>query len=245
MKKALGVVSFGTSDREAEESCIFPIERTVAKAFPEYEVQRAFTSRLVGRIKRGRGDAVENETELLRRLRAEGYEEIALVATHVIPGGEYEKLLKSAEGVSVSEALLSCEDDEAWMAGLLESIAAEEQSALLVMGHGSDYTADEIYLHIQWRVSGNVFVACVKGERTLESVLPELERLEEKKIVLMPLMLVAGEHAKNDLAGDGEDSWKSILTQLGFDVRVRLQGLGELRAVQQRYVDKARRMLRK
>ena len=63
--------------------------------------------------------------------------------------------------------------------------------------------------------------------------MPELETLEKKEVVLMPMMLVAGDHAKNDLAGDDEDSWKSVLTTKGFDVRVRMRGLGALKAVQQ------------
>lgn len=239
MKKAVGIVSFGTSYREAELSCIRPVEQAIAQAFPDRDAFRAFTSRIIARNIKRRGENVENEQELLSRLQSEGYEDILLVTTHIIPGFEYEKLSRMATDYRLSEPLIACQDDERWMAQLLEEIAAEEGRTLLVMGHGTEHAADVIYARIQQRLSGNVFIGCAEGERTLEAILPELERLEKKQVVLMPMMLVAGDHARNDLAGDDEDSWKSVLTARGFDVRVRMQGLGALKAVQERYVEKA------
>lgn len=239
MKKAVGIVSFGTSYREAELSCIRPVEQAIAQAFPDRDAFRAFTSRIIARNIKRRGENVENEQELLERLKSEGYEDILLVTTHIIPGFEYEKLSRMATDYRLSEPLIACQDDERWMAQLLEEIAAEAGRTLLVMGHGTEHAADVIYARIQQRLSGNVFIGCAEGERTLEAILPELERLEKKQVVLMPMMLVAGDHARNDLAGDDEDSWKSVLTARGFDVRVRMQGLGALKAVQERYVEKA------
>ena len=72
----------------------------------------------------------------------------------------------------------------------------------------------------------------------------ELEAVPGKRLTLMPLMLVAGDHARNDLAGDASDSWKSILLARGFDVRTRLTGLGALESVQQRFVEKAREAMK-
>lgn len=241
MRKALGIVSFGTSCKDAELSCIRPVERAIAEAFADREIYRAFTSRIIVRRLKERGETVENETELLERLRAEGCGEIALAATHVIPGLEYEKLLRAADGLKVSEPLIANGEDELWMAALLEGIAAEEGRTLLAMGHGADHAADEAYSRIRRKLSGRAFIACAEGECTLETILPELESLSEKKVVLMPMMLVAGVHAQSGLAGDGEQSWRSILEARGFDVRVRMQGLGALKAVQQRYVEKVRR----
>ena len=83
----------------------------------------------------------------------------------------------------------------------------------------------------------------MEGEHSLEKLLPELTKLPEKKITLMPLMLVAGDHANNDMAGDEEDSWKSILEAKSFETRIRMQGLGSLEEVQQRFVEKARKTI--
>lgn len=243
MKKAILAVSFGTSCEEAERSCIRPVEDALRRAFPDWEVRRAFTSRMILKKLKNRGIASENEIEALERLRAEGFESIAVAPTHIIPGQEYEVVAHGAQGLKVSEPLLAGDEDLVWMADLLSKIAAEEGGKLLLMGHGTEHAADATYERLRQKLPKNVYLACVEGSHTLGEILPELEQMEDRKIALMPLMLVAGDHARNDMAGDEEDSWKSILTAHGFDVRVRMQGLGALEAVQQKFVEKVRRIV--
>ena len=86
MKKAILAVSFGTSYAEVEESCIRPVEEALKRAFPEHEVRRAFTSRKIIKKLRGQGVEISNEAEELEKLRSEGYEEIAIVPTHILHG---------------------------------------------------------------------------------------------------------------------------------------------------------------
>ena len=243
MKKSILAVSFGTSYAEAEQSCICPVEDALKRSFPEYEVRRAYTSRKIMKKLRGQGICIDNEAEALEKLRAEGYEQIAVVPTHILHGIEYEMVTEAAGDIPVSEALLENENDLNWMAELLSRIAEEEKQPMLLMGHGTEHAADETYARMREKLPGNVFLACVEGKHSLEALLPELEKLEEKKLALMPLMLVAGDHAHNDMAGDEEDSWKSILEAKGFELRIRMQGLGALEAVQQRFVQKAKRVL--
>jgi sirohydrochlorin cobaltochelatase len=88
-----------------------------------------------------------------------------------------------------------------------------------------------------------VRLACVEGEYSLDGILPELEALPDGRLTLMPLMLVAGDHAKNDLAGYDGHSWKNRLEARGFDVRARLQGLGSMEAVQRRFVRKVQTVI--
>lgn len=243
MKRAILAVSFGTSYPEAELSCIQPVEDALRRAFPEHEVCRAYTSRKIIRKLRGQGIEIENESKALGRLRAEGYEEIVIAPTHMIHGIEYAKVKDAADGRPVAEALLENKDDLEWMAGLLGRIQAEEGQPLLMMGHGTEHAADETYVRLREKLGENVYIACVEGEHSLEKLLPELEALPERKISLMPLMLVAGDHAHNDMAGEGEDSWKSMLEARGFETRIRMQGLGALKEVQERFVEKVRRMI--
>ena len=243
MERAIIVVSFGTTHGDAEASCIRPVEDAVRQAFPGWEVCRAWTSRMIARRLAGRGEPVENETQALERLRGEGCEHIALVPTHMIRGQEYERVLAAAEGLPVSAPLLDTDGDLAWMAALLDGIAVEEGRTLLVMGHGTDHVADETYARLRERLTDRVKLACVEGRHALDGILDDLEAVPGRALTLMPLMLVAGDHAKNDLAGAEPDSWKSRLKARGFDVRTRLQGLGALPAVQQRFVEKARAAL--
>lgn len=243
MKKAIIVVSFGTTHGDAEEACIRPVEDAVRKAFPEYELSRAWTSRIIVKRLKARGIAIENEVEALARVKEAGFDEIAMVSTHIIPGQEYDRLKEAAGDVPVSAPLLADEDDLRWMAGLLGNIASEEGRTLLVMGHGTEHRANATYLALRSLLPENVKLACVEGDLTLDGIMNELEKVPGKRVTLMPLMLVAGDHAKNDLAGD-EDSWKTTLLARGFDVALRLEGLGALPAVQARIVEKTRVILR-
>ena len=243
MKKAIVVVSFGTTHRDAEASCIRPVEAALSAAFPDWEIRRAWTSRIIARRLAARGEAVENETEALERLRSEGYERIAFVPTHMIRGQEYERVTAVAAGLPVSAPLLDTGEDLKWMAALLDGIATAEGRTLLVMGHGTDHAADATYARLRATLTDRVKLACVEGRHALDGVMDELEAVPGRALTLMPLMLVAGDHAKNDLAGDEGDSWKSRLEARGFDIRLRLEGLGASAAVQQRFVEKAREIM--
>ena len=215
----------------------------VPEAFPDWEVRRAWTARMIAARLRERGEPVENEREALARLKSEGFETVALAATHIIPGKEYELAREAAGSLPVSAPLLDTEDDLNWMAALLGQIAREEGRTLLVMGHGTDHAADETYARLREKLPESVKLACVEGKYGLEGILDQLDSAPGRALTLMPLMLVAGDHAKNDLAGDGADSWKSRLEALGFRIHTRLQGLGSLEAVQRRFVEKVRRIL--
>ena len=240
MKKVIIAVGFGTTHADAEKSCIRPVEDALRAAFPDWEVRRAWTSRRIAHILKARGEIVESEVEALERLKEEGVSRIALVPTHMIRGATYERVLAAAGDLPVSAPLLDGDGDLDWMAALLDDIAREEGRTLLVMGHGTDHAADETYAHLRARLTPRVKLACVEGKYALDGILDELDAAPGRALTLMPLMLVAGDHAKNDLAGDDESSWKSRLRARGFDVRARLEGLGALPAVQARFVEKAR-----
>ena len=239
MKQAILVTSFGTTHPDAEQRCIRPVEEALRDAFPDWEVRRAWTSRMILRCMAARGVAIENETEALARLVREGYGRVVIASTHVIPGQDYDRLCQAAGALPVTAPLLSDGDDLQWMSALLGDIAREEGRTLLVMGHGTEHRANARYEALRAVLPEEVLLACVEGALALEGIMDALERVPGKRLTLMPMMLVAGDHARNDLAGDG-DSWKRRLEARGFDVRVRLQGLGALPEVQQRIVGKVR-----
>jgi sirohydrochlorin cobaltochelatase len=100
------------------------------------------------------------------------------------------------------------------------------------MGHGTEHhPADAIYLamnQIFQELDSNAFVAAVEGSNSLENVIPKLKNRKLKKVFLVPLMSVAGDHARNDMAGAEKDSWKSILTERGFTCEAILKGTAEI-----------------
>lgn len=124
--------------------------------------------------------------------------------------------------------------------------AKEDGTAFVFMGHGTSHTAKVSYSQMQTQMKDlcydNVFIGTVEGEpeeTSCESVIDAVEKAGYKKVVLRPLMVVAGDHANNDMAGDDDDSWLSIFKASGkFDsVDTQITGLGEIKDIQQIYVD--------
>lgn len=235
-------VSFGCSDEAAANEYILPVENALAHAFPRCQIRRAYSSRHIIEKLRRSGVEIASESEWIAQLRSCGETDIKVASTCIIAGNEYTQMVQGADGCPVSEPLLACEADIEWMTQLLARIAAREKRPLLLMGHGAAHAADHSYQMLRQRLPENVFLACLSGENRLDTILPQLQALPEKRIALMPLMLVYGMHAREMLEGRSETSWRSILEKLGFDVQVCTQALGALPEVQQRYAEKAQKL---
>ena len=248
MKKAILVVSFGTSYHDTLEKTILAVETAIGTAFPGWEVRRAFTSSIILKKLRTRdGLEIDNVSQAMARLENEGFTHVAVQPTHVMHGEEYEKLLSQLEpfrdrlNVQVGEPLLNCQEDYAQVADALLAWLPpmEADEALVLMGHGTPHFANAAYGQLEQNLQDrqeNVFVATVEGYPTLERVEQLLEaRPSVRKLTLVPFMLVAGDHARNDMAGD-EDSWKAQLEKKGYAVRCILQGLGECPAIRELFV---------
>ncbi len=247
-KVAVLVISFGTSYADTREKTIGAVERAIQDAFPQADVYRAFTSGVILRKMRKNGIKIENTEEALERLRQMGYTEVYCQPTHIIGGEEYDKLCVSAAKyvgqfsvLRIGRPLL---DKTADFPALLDAFAPmlqkTDKTAYVLMGHGTSHSANMAYPALDYwlkrRGYRNVFVGTVEGYPTLDTVLGQLAATTCTEVVLQPLMVVAGDHAQNDMAGTDENSWKSILMRHGYAVQVRLMGLGENIAVQDLYV---------
>ena len=109
------------------------------------------------------------------------------------------------------------------------------------MGHGTEHEANATYTKLQGQflASGyqNYFIGTVEAAPTVDDVLEAVKATDASKVVLIPLMIVAGDHANNDMAGDEEDSWKTIFTQAGYEVECVLRGMGSYAGVRQMILD--------
>ena len=121
--------------------------------------------------------------------------------------------------------------------------AAEEGVAFVFMGHGTSHAAKVSYSQMATQMSelgySNVFIGTVEGEpeeTSCEAVIEAVKEAGYTTVVLRPLMVVAGDHANNDMAGDDDDSWKTMFAEAGFTVLTQISGLGRIDAVQQLYV---------
>lgn len=241
MKKGILVVSFGTTYENTRKLCIESTENRIKEKFKDYEVKRAFTSQMViERLKKRDGIKINNVEEALENMINEGFEEIYIQSLHIIPGHEYEKMHRQIDSfkekynfknIKVGKPLLSDEEDYAEVVEAVDIKDLKESEAIIFMGHGTDHASDNCYSRLEDKFSEkglkNVYVATVEGNETIEDIIPLLKERKIEKVKLMPFMLVAGDHAINDMAGDEEDSWKNRLLKEGFKVETYVKGLGE------------------
>lgn len=249
MKKAIVVVSFGTSHKDTRKKTIDVIERGIAEEFSDCEVFRAFTSKIIIKKLREKDNLiVPTVKEVMEQLVEGGYTDVIIQPTHIINGIENENMLedlspyaKKFNSIRIGKPLLSETGDYKQLVNcIVEENHVGEDEAILLMGHGTSHHANAVYPAVDYtfRAEGysNIYMATVEGYPTIEDAMGLMKKSNYKKVLLIPFMIVAGDHAKNDMAGDEEDSWKSILKRAGYEVDCKLQGLGELVVVQDMFI---------
>ncbi len=251
-RPVLLVVSFGTSYNENRDLTIGAVEQAIEKAYPQYEIRRAFTSHIILDILKERDQLeIDNVKQAMERLIADGVRDVVIQPTHVMPGIEYDGVIAQIgayrerfHSMKVGRPLLVEDRDyDTLIAALAEETAPYNTSdtAMVFMGHGTEHAANATYPKLQQKLNQagfhNFFIGTVEAEPTVEDVLAEVRKTNAKKVVLLPLMVVAGDHAHNDMAGDAEDTWKAVFANAGYETQCVLKGLGQYPAVQQMVVD--------
>ena len=216
MKKALLCVSFGTSVPEARGS-IEAVEAALKRTAPDRRLARAFTSTIIRRLLSARGEEIPGVSGALEQLAEQGVEDVLVQPTHILFGNEYEKICREMApwkdrfaALTLGPPLLGGTDDLRQLAQVLSAAwPAQEDEALVLFGHGTDHFANVMYAALQtvFQIQGreDVLVGTVEGWPAYEEVSAQLRRSGRRRIRLAPLMLVAGDHALNDMAGP-EDS---------------------------------------
>ena len=251
VKPAILVVSFGTSFNDSRHITIGAIESAIREKFPDYDVRRAFTSQIIiDKLKERDGVVIDNVEEALDRLVADKVQEIVVQPTHLMNGYEYDDLAKALESykdkfkkIAFGEPLLSSDDDYYKVIAALESVSErydDGKTALVFMGHGTEAESNKVYSTLQDKLTAegkkNYFIGTVEATPTIEDVLKGVKAAGLKKAVLRPLMVVAGDHANNDMADlEDPESWASQLTAAGIEVECVLEGLGQIVEIDELY----------
>ena len=241
MEKAVLVTSFGTSHKDTREKCLDSIENKVKAKYGSERVERAYTSGVIRQIvKKKEGIHIFDQNEGLEALKNKGYDEIVTMSLHILDGIEYAKL--NDKYGKISKPLLVNDEDFQKVVTDEEFNSTEGNDAIVFMGHGSESAADSTYQRLQEEYvkagKDNIFIATVEGQVTIEDVIQKLKGRVFRKILLKPFMIVAGDHAKNDMASDEEDSWKTILQNEGYEVTPLLKGMGEYEFIRKMFMDK-------
>ena len=250
-EKEILVVSFGTSFNDSRRMTVGGIERALQHAFPDWSVRRAFTSQIIiDHVKSRDGEAIDNVTEALDRAIENGVKTLVVQPTHLMHGFEYTDLVNELaeyadafDSITVGEPLVNSDADFAMTAALLTDATDaynDGKTAIVYMGHGTEAESNEIYAKMQQVMIDagyeNYFIGTVEAEPSLDDVLKMVQTGDYDRVVLRPMMIVAGDHANNDMAGDEEDSWKSVFEAAGYELECVLEGLGQIHVVQQMIV---------
>ena len=244
-------VSFGTSHADTRERTIDAIEEKLRAEFPDRAFYSAWTSGIIVAKVRKRGELHDTLDEAFARLDADGVDDLIVSTMCLMNGEEMGKINKAVEewvargrrSAYTADPLMASGADKRAIARVIcdEFSHLSDEDALLLMGHGSEWGDNNVYNALQAELHAlgrpRFFVATVEGVPTFEDVLPLVQASGAQRVHLAPLMIVAGDHAKNDLAGEGGDSWASRLAARGFQVETVLRGLGEYAGIQQLVCD--------
>jgi sirohydrochlorin cobaltochelatase len=242
MKKGILLVAFGSSIPEAQVS-FKNIDKRVKNAFPGVPLRWAYTSHIIRHKLAKEGKQLDSMEMALAKMMDEGFTHVAVQSLHTIAGEEYHGLVQNAhafgqmsggfECILVGYPLLGKEDDLVKVTELIiKNIPKDrkKEDAVVLMGHGTHHPGNAFYAAMMYHFQQkdpNIFVGTVEGSPTIDDIKGLLLKKKIKKAYLMPFMSVAGDHARNDMAGDEDDSWKSILTKAGIKCVPVLKGTAE------------------
>ena len=247
-KQAILITAFGTSVPSARKA-IDNLVAAARKAFPGADVRLAFTSNIIRRklTREGKKNVPPTPVQALAALNDEGFKKVCVMPTHIIPGAEYDEIknvveawgsLKGKYGIKdlrLGKTFLSSVEGCDEMADILIKRFAKvpADTAVVLMGHGTPHhIANAMYSQLQValnkKADNRFFIGTVENTPLIEDVIVALKKAGSKKVLLSPLMIVAGDHTNNDMADkDDPESWYSILKKEGFAVDTLIKGLGE------------------
>ncbi len=252
-KRAVLIVSFGTTYNETRKKTLDVAVADFEKAFPGYDVFSVYTSRFVKYILKKRDDHfVYNLEEIFDYLKENDYSEVVVQSFHIMNAFEsrlvaakVEEQVENFEKITFGTALFSEHKDyDKAIDAIVPTLPARtDDTAIVMMGHGTDHPSQSAYLMFEHLMHNkghdNVLIGTIESYPLIDDILLTLKKRQVKKVYLMPLLIVAGDHTLNDLSGDDDDSWKQILKAEGYEVEVYKHSIGELPAIREIFVEHA------
>lgn len=251
--KEILVVSFGTSYSNSRHVTIGAIEDAIREAYPDYQVRRAFTAQIIiDKLKKEENIEIDNVKQALDRAVANGVKTLVVQPTHLMNGLEYNDLKKELDKykdkfdkIALGKPLLTSDEDFKQVIAAITNDTKEYldgETAICFMGHGTEADSNKVYATLQEKLKAagynDYFVGTVEAKPSVDDVIAQVkESGKYKRVILQPLMVVAGDHANNDMAGNEEDSWATKFKAAGFEVKPVLKGLGQNYDIQKIYLE--------
>ena len=250
-KQAILVVSFGTSYNDTREKTIGAVEKAIEASFPDYDVRRAFTSQtIINKLRDRDGEEIDNVAEAMDKLVSEGYGTVIVQPTHIMNGYEYDEMIEACaeyedkiENLRYGKPALSSDEDYETAVRVLADETPDmtaDDTAVVFVGHGTEHFANAAYSALAYRLWADgyvkTFVGTVEAYPGMDEVKAQLAASGVTRVTLFPFMIVAGDHASNDICGEEEGSWYTELKKEGYEVTGIKKGLGEYAGIQQMFV---------
>ena len=252
VKKGILLVAFGTRTQQAL-AAYQHVEQKVQAAFPGIPIRWAFTSADIRKKSALTGQPLDSVEMSLARMMDEGISHLAVQALHVISGKEHHDLTINCHlfgqmrggfrQVMMGLPLLGTGDDmEKVTAALVSAVPQERkpQEAVVFMGHGSPHPANACYTALMYHLQqadANIFVGTMSGRPGIADICASLQKQKITSAYLLPCLAVVGNHTLKDMAGDNENSWKSIIEKHGISCKPILKGLAEYDAIVDIWLD--------
>ena len=263
--KAILVVSFGTSYEDARKATIERIENDIIAAFPEYRIYRAWTSRMILSILKKRDQIIiPNVCEAMEQMIDDGITEVIVQPTHILDGIENHIMKDEVlsyknyfQSISFGSPLLSGQKDAETIVHAIGKRFEylDKNTALVLMGHGTTHQVNAVYEELDqlFKDMGypHIFLGTVEASPSVQELIQGISNygisaqscdstsndLSIEKVVLAPFMIVAGDHAHNDMAGDHPESWASRFQSAGYEAESILKGLGAYQKIRELFVE--------
>ena len=240
-KTGILLVAFGSSKPRAQVS-FENIDKKVKATYPGIPVRWAYTSHIIRKKLAKQGKYLDSPEVALAKMMDEGFSHVAVQSLHTIAGAEFHDLRRTVgafkdmagfQGILLGYPMLATQADmQRTVDAILGTIPKDREKGegVVLMGHGTHHPSNAFYAALMFQLQlkdTNVFLGTVEGYPEVDVIKELLLKKEIKKVYLMPFMSVAGDHAQNDMAGDEDDSWKSVLTKAGIQCVPILKGTAE------------------
>lgn len=253
MRKQKGIllVSFGTSYADSRQKTIDKMLEDVVDAFPEYRVYQAWTSKMILNILKERENIhIPSIEEAMTQIHQDGITNLTVQPTHLINGLENDlmkdiisSMAPSSMEICFGAPLLTTTKDHYQVLDTVMEVFSDvpTEDALVFMGHGTTHYVNSVYAALDYTLKdmgySHAFMGTVEAYPDLSTLIRLVGKVQPKRVHLAPFMLVAGDHANNDMAGPEEDSWKSRFEAAGYEVVCHLKGLGEYPGIRKIYLE--------
>ncbi len=253
-RNAIILASYGTTDEDIHQRTTGNLVIDLKASFPDDEILEVYTSQLICSRLAEQGRPMCSLSELLSELKQKHYEQVLVLSALVTAGITFHTQIRSAvqkfssdfASLCMTAPLLSAQADCAQvLAALLMDLHVPSEAQLVLVGHGIPHQECTSMTMLQEHIDRedlpiHIGVIAEGSAPDFSDVLQRLKKTKRKQVLLAPFFLTAGKHVREDLAGDGKDSWKQRLEEEGFEVAVNLHSLGEYPMIRQIFLQKAK-----